>query len=56
MSICINVMAANEGMTLTKASALGMAMMQQVVREGCAQSRIADSWVEHPATPNSIKL
>jgi 3-hydroxyisobutyrate dehydrogenase-like beta-hydroxyacid dehydrogenase len=54
--ICLNVLAAGEGMLLAKKAGLDLAMMQEVVRAGGASSRVADNWVKHQPTPNAGKL
>jgi 3-hydroxyisobutyrate dehydrogenase-like beta-hydroxyacid dehydrogenase len=42
--VCINMLAAYEGMRLGRAAGLPSAIIEQVVHEGGAQSRIADRW------------
>jgi 3-hydroxyisobutyrate dehydrogenase len=54
--ICLNVLAAGEGMMLAKKAGLDLAMMQEVVRAGGASSRVADNWVKHQPTANAGKL
>ncbi|MDO8432161.1 MAG: NAD(P)-dependent oxidoreductase [Candidatus Binatus sp.] len=54
--ICINVLATSEGMALAKRSGLDPSRVQEVVRAGGAQSRIADNWVKHAPAANAIKL
>jgi len=45
--ICLNALAAHEGMRLAEKTGLDMKIMQDVVRAGGASSRIADNWVRH---------
>src|SRR5260221_179673 len=40
--VCLNMLAASEGMRLGRAAGLPSAILEQVVHEGAAQSRIAD--------------
>jgi 3-hydroxyisobutyrate dehydrogenase-like beta-hydroxyacid dehydrogenase len=54
--ICLNVLAAGEGMMLAKKAGLDLAMMQEVVRAGGASSRVADNWVKYKPTANAGKL
>jgi 2-hydroxy-3-oxopropionate reductase len=54
--ICLNVLAAGEGMLLAKKAGLDLAMMQEVVRAGGASSRIADNWVKHQPSASAGKL
>jgi len=54
--VCLNVLAAGEGMALAEKAGLDLTMVQEVVRAGGAQSRIADNWVKHKPTPNAGKL
>ncbi len=54
--ICLNVLAAGEGMLLAKKAGLDMAMMQEVVRAGGASSRVADNWVKHRPSSSAGKL
>ena len=42
--VCVNMLAAYEGMRLGRAAGLPSAILEQVVHEGGAQSRIADEW------------
>jgi 3-hydroxyisobutyrate dehydrogenase-like beta-hydroxyacid dehydrogenase len=42
--VCINMLAAYEGMRLGREAGLPSAILEQVVHEGGAQSRIADQW------------
>jgi 2-hydroxy-3-oxopropionate reductase len=42
--VCINMLAAYEGMRLGRAAGLPSVILEQVVHEGGAQSRIADHW------------
>ena len=54
--ICLNVLAAGEGMTLAEKAGLDLATMQEVIRAGGASSRVADNWLRHKPTPNAGKL
>ena len=54
--ICLNVLAASEGMALAAKAGLDPTMMQEVVRVGGAQSRVADNWIKSQPTPNARKL
>ena len=56
--VCINMLAASEGMRLGRAAGLSSAILEQVVHEGGAQSRIADQWSQlslRSATPVFFK-
>ncbi len=56
--VCLNMLAASEGMRLGRAAGLPSAILEQVVHEGAAQSRIADQWSRlslHSATPVFFK-
>jgi 3-hydroxyisobutyrate dehydrogenase-like beta-hydroxyacid dehydrogenase len=56
--VCINMLAAYEGMRLGRAAGLSSAILEQVVHEGGAQSRIADHWSQlslRSATPVFFK-
>ena len=54
--VCLNVLAAREGMALAAKAGLDLTMMQELVRTGGAQSRIADNFVKYPPTPNASRL
>jgi 2-hydroxy-3-oxopropionate reductase len=54
--ICLNVLAAGEGMMLARKAGLDLAMMQEVVRAGGASSRVADNWARYKPTANAGKL
>ena len=54
--ICLNVLAAREGMALAEKAGLEIALVQEVVRAGGAQSRVADSWIKNKPTPNATRL
>jgi 2-hydroxy-3-oxopropionate reductase len=54
--VCINVLAASEGVELANKAGLDLSQLQDVVRAGGAQSRVADNWVRHAPTKNSLKL
>src|SRR6266403_5366952 len=54
--ICLNVLAAREGMALAAKAGLDLTMMQEVVRAGGAQSRVADNWLKNKPTPNASRL
>jgi 3-hydroxyisobutyrate dehydrogenase-like beta-hydroxyacid dehydrogenase len=54
--VCLNVVAAGEGMRLAGKAGLDLAQMQAVVRAGGASSRVADNWVKHRPTANAAKL
>ena len=54
--ICLNVLAAREGMALAAKAGLDLTMMQEVVRAGGAQSRVADNWTKNKPTPNASRL
>jgi 2-hydroxy-3-oxopropionate reductase len=54
--VCLNVLAAGEGMMLAKKAGLDLPMMQEVVRAGGASSRVADNWVKHQPSANAGKL
>jgi 3-hydroxyisobutyrate dehydrogenase-like beta-hydroxyacid dehydrogenase len=54
--VCLNVLAAREGMALAAKAGLDLTMLQEVVRAGGAQSRVADNWIKNQPTPNARKL
>ena len=54
--ICLNVLAAREGMALAAKAGLDLTMVQEVVRAGGAQSRVADNWIKNKPTPNATRL
>jgi len=54
--ICLNVLAAGEGMMLAQKAGLDLAMMQEVIRAGGASSRVADNWVKYQPTASAAKL
>ena len=54
--VCLNAVAASEGMALAGKAGLDLTMVQEVVRAGGAQSRIADNWIKYKPTPNANKL
>jgi len=54
--VCLNVLAAREGMALAAKAGLDLTMMQELVRAGGAQSRVADNWIKNQPTPNARKL
>ena len=54
--ICLNVLAAGEGMMLAKKAGLDLPVMQEVVRAGGASSRVADHWVKHKPSANAGML
>ncbi|MGH8012304.1 MAG: NAD(P)-dependent oxidoreductase [Candidatus Binataceae bacterium] len=45
--ISLNILAAHEGMLLGEKAGVDLTMLQEIVRAGGAQSRIADNWVRH---------
>lgn len=52
--VCLNMLAASEGMRLGRAAGLSSEILEQVVHEGGAQSRLADRWSQlslQSATP-----
>jgi hypothetical protein len=51
--VCLNVLAAREGMALAEKAGIDLTMVQEVVRAGGAQSRLADSCIENKPTPNA---
>src|SRR5579859_4936622 len=56
--VCLNMLAASEGMRLGREAGLPSAILEQVVHEGGAQSRIADHWSQlslRSATPVFFK-
>ena len=54
--ICLNVLAAAEGMRLAEAAGLDLKVMQEVVRAGGASSRMADNWVNYKPGPDVAAL
>jgi len=51
--ICVNILAAAEGMRLGIEAGLAPEILQKVVHEGAAQSRIADRWFTMKLNPNA---
>jgi 3-hydroxyisobutyrate dehydrogenase-like beta-hydroxyacid dehydrogenase len=51
--ICVNMLAAYEGMRLGIEAGVAPEILQKVVHEGAAQSRIADNWFAMGLNPNS---
>lgn len=54
--ICINILAAYEGMRLGVKAGLSPEVLEKIVHEGGAQSRIADRWFEMSLRPHAIPL
>jgi 2-hydroxy-3-oxopropionate reductase len=54
--ICLNVVAAGEGMLVAKKAGLDLPMMQEVIRTGGASSRVADNWVKYKPSQSAGKL
>jgi 3-hydroxyisobutyrate dehydrogenase-like beta-hydroxyacid dehydrogenase len=54
--ICINILAAYEGMRLGIKAGLSPEVLQKIVHEGGAQSRIADRWFEMSLRPHATAL
>ena len=54
--ICLNVIAAHEGMLIAEEAGLDLKLMQEAVRAGGASSRIADHWVKYRPTPQAGAL
>ncbi len=54
--ICLNVVAAGEGMMLARKAGLDLPTMQEVVRAGGASSRVADHWANHKPSASAGKL
>ncbi len=51
--ICVNMLAAYEGMRIGREAGLDPAMLEKVVHEGAAQSRIADQWSSLRLAPHA---
>jgi 3-hydroxyisobutyrate dehydrogenase-like beta-hydroxyacid dehydrogenase len=51
--ICVNILAAAEGMRLGVAAGLAPEILQKIVHDGAAQSRIADRWFTMKLNPNA---
>jgi 3-hydroxyisobutyrate dehydrogenase-like beta-hydroxyacid dehydrogenase len=51
--ICVNMLAAYEGMRLGREAGLPVDVLEKVVREGMAQSRMADNWSQLKIAPHS---
>lgn len=51
--ICLNILAAHEGMRLGAKAGIDLKVLQDIVRAGGAQSRIADHWVKYPPKPET---
>jgi 3-hydroxyisobutyrate dehydrogenase-like beta-hydroxyacid dehydrogenase len=54
--ICINILAAHEGMRLGIKAGLSPEVLEKIVHEGGAQSRVADRWFEMSLRPHAIPL
>jgi 3-hydroxyisobutyrate dehydrogenase-like beta-hydroxyacid dehydrogenase len=54
--ICLNILAAHEGMLLGQRARVDLNILQEIVRAGGAQSRIADNWVRHRPPPAAGRL
>jgi 3-hydroxyisobutyrate dehydrogenase-like beta-hydroxyacid dehydrogenase len=54
--ICINMLAAHEGMRLGREAGLPAEILEKVVREGMAQSRIAENWSQLKLAPHSTPV
>ncbi|HUZ75595.1 MAG TPA: NAD(P)-dependent oxidoreductase [Stellaceae bacterium] len=54
--ICVNILAASEGMRLGVESGLSPEILQKVVHDGAAQSRIADRWFAMNMNPNARRV
>jgi 3-hydroxyisobutyrate dehydrogenase-like beta-hydroxyacid dehydrogenase len=54
--ICLNVLAAHEGMIIAEKAGLDLTLMQEAIRAGGASSRIADHWVKYRPTPQAGAL
>jgi 2-hydroxy-3-oxopropionate reductase len=54
--ICLNVLAAHEGMVIAEKAGLDLRLMQDAIRAGGASSRIADHWVKYRPTPQAGAL
>jgi 3-hydroxyisobutyrate dehydrogenase-like beta-hydroxyacid dehydrogenase len=54
--ICVNMLAASEGMRLGLAAGLTPEVLTQVVREGGAQSRMADNWFTLKLRPHAVSV
>jgi 3-hydroxyisobutyrate dehydrogenase-like beta-hydroxyacid dehydrogenase len=52
--VCLNVLAAREGMALAEKAGIDLTIVQEVVRAGGAQSRVADSCIKNK--PTSTRL
>ena len=51
--ICVNILAAHEGMRLGRASGLSAEMLEQVVGDGMAQSAVAERWSKLHMAPRA---
>jgi len=51
--ICVNMLAAYEGMRLGREAGLSTEVLEKVVREGMAQSRMAENWSQLKMAPHS---
>lgn len=54
--ICVNMLAAYEGMSLGLKAGLAPELLQKVVSEGAAQSRIADRWFQLKLGPHAQQV
>ena len=54
--ICVNILAAYEGMRLGVKAGLSPEVLEKIVHEGGAQSRVADRWFEMSMRPHATAL
>jgi len=54
LMLCLNILAAHEGMRLGREAGLPSATLEQVMREGAAQSRIGDRWSRVSLRPHAL--
>ncbi|MGH7090637.1 MAG: NAD(P)-dependent oxidoreductase, partial [Stellaceae bacterium] len=54
--ICVNLLAASEGMRLGVTSGLAPEILQKVVHDGAAQSRVADGWFSGRMNANAVPV
>jgi 3-hydroxyisobutyrate dehydrogenase-like beta-hydroxyacid dehydrogenase len=54
--VCLNMLAAYEGMRLGREAGLSEEVLQKVIHDGAAQSRIADNWFRLSMRPHTIPV
>jgi 3-hydroxyisobutyrate dehydrogenase-like beta-hydroxyacid dehydrogenase len=52
--VCLNMLAAHEGMRVGRAAGLSPEILMKIVSEGAAQSRMADNWFSLSLRPHAV--